>query len=268
MVTHRPSQPVPASHQPANPYAGLLLIDKPLGITSMDALRVLRRGLAAAGAKVRGKGPGKVRTGHAGTLDPLATGLLIACIGKATRSVEQLMGLPKQYLAEIDLTAFTTTDDREGDRNEVHVHTPPTRDDIDQACQKFLGDIQQTPPAYSAIHVDGRRAYDLARRGKAVELKSRTVRIDAIEITDYHWPLLTLQIDCGKGTYIRSLARDLGQALNTGGHLASLRRTQIGPYRVDQAVDIQRCEAPIHPEDLLPMPSASAQPSDGKAGSR
>lgn len=249
------------------------MVDKPLGLSSMDVLRVLRRGLASAGAKVRGKGTGKVKTGHAGTLDPLATGLLICCIGKATRSVDRLMGQPKQYIAEVDLSAFTTTDDREGERTEVSVSTPPSQDDLQVAASQFLGTIDQAPPAYSAIHVDGRRAYDLARKGAQFELPTRPVRIDAIELQQYTWPIARLRIDCGKGTYIRSLARDLGKALGTGGHLASLRRTRIGDYHVDHAITIDRCEQPIQPDDLLPIPPAPSiddttnQPSSGKTGS-
>ncbi|MEQ9461306.1 MAG: tRNA pseudouridine(55) synthase TruB [Phycisphaeraceae bacterium] len=233
-----------------------MLIDKPLGITSMQALRVLRVGLAAAGARVKGKGPGKVRTGHAGTLDPLATGLLIACVGRATRTVDRLMGLAKQYVAEVDLTAFTETDDREGAHEVVVVDRVPSLEEVRAACEGFVGEVEQTPPAYSAVHVDGQRAYKLARAGASVELKSRVVRIDAIEIEQYEWPVARLRIDCGKGVYIRSLARDLGQVLKTGGHLASLRRTAIGPYRVDDAVTMGRCERAINPGDLLPAPVA------------
>ncbi|QDU70763.1 tRNA pseudouridine(55) synthase TruB [Mucisphaera calidilacus] len=258
---------------PAPVYDGLLLVDKPLRLSSMDVLRVLRRGLSAAGAKVRGKGPGRVKTGHAGTLDPLATGLLICCVGRATRAVDRLMGQPKQYVAEVDLSAFTTTDDREGERAEVAVDHPPAEADVLDVLPGFVGVIEQAPPAYSAIHVAGRRAYELARSGEAVDLPTRPVRVDGIRLEAYAWPVARLVIDCGKGVYIRSLARDLGRALGTGGHLASLRRTAIGAYRVADAVGIERCEAAVYPGDLLAVPPVEAdaegdQASSGNEGSR
>jgi tRNA pseudouridine55 synthase len=199
---------------------------------------------------------GGTKTGHAGTLDPLATGVVICCLGKATRYVEQLMGLTKVYDATVDLSAFTATDDREGDRQEIAVPTAPLEFDIHRACAKFLGQIQQRPPAFSAIHVQGVRAYKLARGGQTLDLPPRTVRIDRIDILKYTWPTLSIRITCGRGTYIRSLARDLGLALNTGGHLASLRRTAVGPYTLSQAVPITRLDHTISQSDLLPIPTA------------
>ena len=193
----------------------------------MDVVRRVRWS-ASRGQRVK-----KTKCGHAGTLDPLATGVVICCIGKATKAVDRLMGLTKVYEAGVDLSAFTTTDDREGSRREVEVATPPTRDAVALACAGFVGEaVEQVPPAFSAIHIDGRRAYDLARRGEDVKMRPRQVRIDAIELLDYTWPISTIRVTCGKGTYIRSLGRDLGVALGTGGHLASLRRTAVGPYRV------------------------------------
>ena len=225
---------------------GLLVIDKPLGLSSMDVVRRVRR--AAGGA----------RTGHAGTLDPLATGVVICCLGRATRAVEQLMGLTKVYDAVVDLSAFTATDDREGERQEIPVDTPPTPAEIDAACASFTGEIDQTPPAYSAVHIDGQRAYKLARQGAQVEIPSKRVRIDAIDILAYDWPDLSLRITCGRGTYIRSLARDLGCTLGTGGHLASLRRTSVGSYRVEDAWSLERCDRGIQEADLLPIPQPPA----------
>jgi tRNA pseudouridine55 synthase len=221
---------------------GLIIVDKPLGLSSMDVVRRVRR--AAGGCK----------TGHAGTLDPLATGVVICCLGKATKSVESLMGRAKVYDTTVDLTAFTTTDDMEGDRLEVEVAEPPTRGAVEAVLGRFLGEVEQTPPAYSAVHINGQRAYKLARRGEAVEMPTKTVRIDSIELLDYAWPMLTLRIVCGRGTYIRSLGRDIGEALGTGGHLASLRRTAVGGYNLDVAHPIERFEAPIAQEDLLPVP--------------
>lgn len=219
--------------------SGLLVVDKPLGWSSMDVVRRVRR--AAGGAK----------TGHAGTLDPLATGVVVCCLGRATRSVGQLMETTKLYDAVVDLSAFTATDDREGEPQVVAVDVPPDEAALRAALGGFVGFVQQTPPAYSAVHVNGQRAYKLARRGEQVTLAARTVRIDAIDVLDYAWPMATLRVTCGKGTYIRSLARDLGGALGTGGHLASLRRLAVGRYDLAMAVDSQRLDKPITQADLI-----------------
>ena len=227
----------------ANPsLTGLLVVDKPLGWSSMDIVRRLRR--VTGGAKA----------GHAGTLDPLATGVVVCCLGKATKIIDSLMGLTKVYEAGVDFSAFTTTDDREGPREEVNITSPPTLDDLQQVLPRFIGEIDQKPPAFSALHIDGQRAYKLARRGEVVDIPSRKVRIDAIEILSYTWPIAELRITCGKGTYIRSLARDIGTALQTGGHLASLRRTAVGPYTLENTFDEARLELPVGESDLLPMP--------------
>lgn len=221
---------------------GLIVVDKPVGLSSMDVVRRVRR--AAGGAK----------TGHAGTLDPLATGVVICCLGKATKCVEKLMGQPKAYDTVIDLSAFTTTDDLEGEREEIAVPTPPTREQVEAVLPQFMGEVKQTPPIYSAVHVNGQRAYKLARKGESVDMPTKTVRIDAIEILDYAWPSLTLSINCGRGTYIRSLGRDIGKQLGTGGHLASLRRTAVGGYTLEKAHPIDRFESPITQDDLMPVP--------------
>jgi tRNA pseudouridine55 synthase len=231
--------PKPRTH---SRYTGLLVVDKPLHMTSMDVVRRVR------------KAAGFAKTGHAGTLDPLATGVVLCCLGKATKCIDRLMDTTKVYHAVVDLSAFTTTDDREGDRTEVGVSEPPTREQIEGTLPRFLGEIDQMPPAYSALHVGGKRAYELARSGEAVSLATRRVRIDAIEPGRYDWPELELTVTCGKGVYIRSLARELGQALGTGGHLASLRRTAVGPYSLEHAVPIERLEHPIDQTDLLPLP--------------
>lgn len=210
----------------------------------MDVVRRVRR--AAGGAK----------TGHAGTLDPLATGVVICCLGRATRSVSWLMGLTKIYEAAVDFSAFTTTDDREGQRQEVAAASPPDEATLRAALAKFIGEIEQTPPAFSAIKIGGRRAYKMARQGQAVVIAARTVRIDAIELLAYDWPLAHLRVTCGKGTYIRSLARDLGALLGVGGHLAGLRRTAVGEYDLAKAVPPERLQQPITQADLLPTPEA------------
>jgi len=220
---------------------GLLVVDKPVGVSSMDVVRRVR------------KAAGHCKTGHAGTLDPLASGVVICCLGRGTKLVERLMGQPKTYEATVDLSAFTATDDLEGEREAVDVPAPPTADAVRAACAAMVGTIEQTPPAYSAVHVDGQRAYKLARRGEAVELPIKTVRVDGIEVVSYAWPTLGLRVRCGRGTYIRSIARDLGRALGTGGHLTALRRTAVGAYTLDRAVAWARLEEPITEADLLPL---------------
>ena len=222
---------------------GLLVVDKPLGWSSMDVVRRVRHAA------------GKAKTGHAGTLDPLATGVVICCLGKATRCVEQLMGLTKVYEAAIDLSAFSSTDDREGQRAVIEVVQPPTEAQLRETLATFVGQIDQRPPAYSAVHINGKRAYKLARRGETVEMPVRRVRVDAIKLLSYDWPIAHVRITCGRGTYIRSMARDLGKKLETGGHLASLRRTAVGPYDLSMAVDAHRLESSITQDDLLAVPA-------------
>jgi tRNA pseudouridine55 synthase len=221
---------------------GLIVVDKPVGLSSMDVVRRVRRAA------------GKAKTGHAGTLDPLVTGVVICCLGKATKCVEKLMGQPKVYDTCVDLSAFTTTDDLEGERQEVDVPDPPNLQQVETVCKEFIGEIQQTPPAYSAIHINGQRAYKLARKGETVQMPVKTVRIDSIQVLEYAWPMLSLQIKCGRGTYIRSLGRDIGKKLGVGGHLASLRRTAVGEYTIERAHPIDRFESPITQDDLLPVP--------------
>ena len=238
--------------------SGLLIVDKPTGLSSMDVVRRVRR---AAGG---------VKTGHAGTLDPLATGVMICCLGQATKAVPALMDLRKCYEATVDLSAFTSTDDAEGEREEVTVATVPTDASLRAACDAFIGEVSQVPPAYSAVKVGGQRAYDAARQGETVSLSARSVRIDALDIITYDWPLVHLRITCGKGTYVRSLARDIGLALGTGGHITALRRTAVGDYSLSHAVPIERCEEPIDADALWPAPgetSASAAPGAATAPS-
>ena len=246
---------------PSPTPTGLLLIDKPLGPTSMDVCRRVRRALVAAGA------PKRVKVGHGGTLDPLATGLLVILIGKATPLCDRIMQGAKTYLADVDLSAFSSTDDAEGEKTVVDVGTagdsptaatppsPPTAAALAAACAKFVGVIQQRPPAYSAIKVNGQRAYDLARDGRPPELAARPVRIDAIRVEHYVWPRALLTVECGKGVYIRSLARDLGTGLGTGGMLAGLRRTRIGAWNVNDATSLDALPARLVQADLLDAPA-------------
>ncbi len=231
----------------------MLIVDKPLDWSSMDVCRRVKR--ATGGAKV----------GHAGTLDPLATGVVVCCLGRATSLVERLMGLPKTYEAEVDLSAFSVTDDREGPLLPVSVGAIPSEAQVREGLRAFVGWIEQTPPAYSAVHVGGERAYDLARAGKAVTLQPRRVRVDEIAWVTYAWPTLAVRVRCGRGTYIRSLARDLGRSLGTGGHLASLRRTRVGGFAVEGAADAQRLALPITQSDLLGMDVVESMLAGGEA---
>jgi len=224
---------------------GLMVVDKPVGGSSMDVVRRVR------------KAGGHCKTGHAGTLDPLASGVLICCLGKATKAVDRLMGLTKVYEATVDLTAFSSTDDAEGELEPVDIEAEPDGEQVFAVLTALTGEIEQTPPAYSAIKVGGQRAYKLARRGDDVKLKARTVRIDAIDLLEYDWPTLKLRITCGKGTYIRSLARQIGSGLRTGGYLTALRRTAIGPYTLDHAWTLDALPQPIENEHLLPIPENS-----------
>ncbi len=205
---------------------GLLVLDKPGGMTSRDAVN------RAMGWFAR-----RTRVGHTGTLDPLATGVLVLCVGKATRLASFVQEMGKEYETAVTLGIRSITDDADGELSPVECR-PPSIDRIGEAIRQFVGTIEQVPPAYSAVHVDGKRAHAIARRGEQPELRARPVTIQQISIVEYDWPTLRLRINCGKGTYIRSLARDLGNALGTGGYVAELRRTRVGPFNVDLAVSL------------------------------
>ena len=192
----------------------------------MDVIRKLRR---ITGIR---------KIGHAGTLDPLATGVLLVCIGKNTKKINELMATQKKYIADIDLSAISTTLDAEGELTPVTVTQIPSKEKIEESLKQFIGTIEQIPPKYSAIKIGGKPAYKWAREGKEVPIASRPITIDSIEILDYSWPNLKIKVNCGKGTYIRSLARDIGKSLSTGGYLTGLMRTQVGPYTLDDALDI------------------------------
>jgi tRNA pseudouridine55 synthase len=207
----------------ADPF-GFLNIDKPLGMTSHDVVTKVRR---VAGMK---------RVGHAGTLDPLATGVLIVCLGNATRLSEYVMDSIKRYRARVHLGVTTATYDAEGDvllRCDASHITP---ENVQAALGRFLGDIQQIPPMYSAIKQGGRKLYELARAGETVEREARPVRIDALTVSEWQPPQFTLDVTCSAGTYIRSLAYDIGEALGVGAHLAGLVRTASGNFTLETAV--------------------------------
>lgn len=239
------------------PLAGLLLIDKPARrpITSMVAVHEVRRRLVAGGL-----GPWKkLKVGHAGTLDPLASGLLVILVGKATRLCEPLMAKTKVYLATIDLSRRSPSEDLERPTTPNQIATPPALTQVQAALATFVGDIQQRPPDHSAVWIEGQRAYDIARRGHDPKTQPRTIRIDEMNLIAYDFPLITFEVRCGKGTYIRSLARDIGEAL-TGqpATLTALRRTYSAPFSVDDAIPMDDLPAAITRDQLLPVPEFPA----------
>jgi tRNA pseudouridine55 synthase len=188
----------------------------------------------------------------------LATGVVVVLVGKATKLCDAVMAGEKRYLADVDLSRTSTTDDLEGELAEIPVASPPTREQVEAACAGFVGTIQQRPPAYSAIWVAGERSYHMARAGRATELPARPVVIHSVDIISYGWPIARLDIRCGKGTYIRSLARDLGVALGTGGMLAALRRTAVGEFTIERATPLNDLPERLTQGDLIGAPSASA----------
>jgi tRNA pseudouridine55 synthase len=192
---------------------------------------------AAVDAVVRLVGR-KVKVGHAGTLDPLATGVLVVALGAATRLIEYVQRMPKTYRAGVRLGAVSTTDDADGEVSPVEGAAPPAEAALRAALAAQVGVIQQMPPQFSALKVRGQRAYDLAREGEAVALTARPVRVDRVEVLAYAWPDLEIEVDCGMGTYIRSIARDVGAALGCGGHITALRRTRIGTFCESDALKL------------------------------
>ena len=182
----------------------------------------------------------RLKTGHAGTLDPLATGVLILCTGKATKRIESLQLASKEYTATLQLGATTPSYDREHTVNMTYPTRHITRELIEKVLASFVGDIMQVPPIYSAVMVDGHRAYKLARQGSEAELKAKPIRIDEIELTDFNPDTMqmSIRVSCGKGTYIRSLARDIGEALGSGAFLTALCRTRLGDVRIEDCVTL------------------------------
>jgi len=216
----------------------MLLVDKPAGWTSFDAVNYVRKQVAAA----EDKKPKNVKVGHTGTLDPFATGLLILLIGKEyTRRAGEFSKLDKTYEVTMRFGATSTTGDPEGEITPVS-DQQPTETELQTALKKFVGEIDQIPPAYSAIKIDGQRAYKLARAGKEVKMESRKVTINSLELTDYTYPEVKFTADVSSGTYIRTLAEDLGKALNTGAYTTGLRRTKISNYSLDDATTIDKLD--------------------------
>lgn len=220
----------------------VLLVDKPLKWTSFDVVKKLRM-LLKRKASLK-----KLKVGHAGTLDPLATGLLIVCAGKETKNIHQYQGLSKRYVAELKLGATTPSYDAETEEVNPQAIDHLTKDAIVSAIQKFKGLIWQKPPMYSAIKKDGKKLYEHARAGETVEIKSRQVEIFDLEIIKMDLPYIQIDLVCSKGTYVRSLAFDIGEALGVGAYLSSLRRTAIGPHQVEQAFSIEEWVSLIEQE--------------------
>jgi tRNA pseudouridine55 synthase len=240
---------------------GVVVIDKPSGLTSFDVVARVRRAL------------GERRVGHTGTLDPMATGVLPICVGEATKLVPFLVSGDKEYEAELRLGVTTDSLDATGTVTSETNAANVSRSDVERALQGFVGTIQQRPPMHSALRVGGQRLYKLAHQGLEVEREPRAVVVHAIELVAYEAPLARLRVRCGKGTYIRSLAADLGAALGVGAHLTALRRTRVGPFGLDRAVALDAL-SPATPltglaealADHATVPLDEAQVRDVRAG--
>ena len=211
-----------------------IYINKPYRVTSFGALAYVRTRIS------KKMGVRRVKTGHAGTLDPLATGVLILCTGKKTKEIERLQLNDKEYTATLQLGATTPSYDMEHEVDQTYPTDHITRELIERVLTGFVGDIQQVPPQYSACKIGGDRAYDLMRKGKEVQLTSKTVHIDSVDVIDFNPETmqLSIRVVCGKGTYIRSLARDIGQALNSGAYLTALCRTRLGSVRIEDCLTL------------------------------
>lgn len=208
----------------------ILYFNKPLKWTSFDVVGRVRRAIC------RRIGEKKLKVGHAGTLDPLATGVMIVCTGKATKRIEEFQYQTKEYVATIMLGATTPSFDLEHEIDATYPTEHITRELVEKTLKGFIGTIEQVPPAFSACMVDGKRAYELARKGEEVELKAKTLTIDEIELLEYNMPEIKVRVVCSKGTYIRALARDIGQALKSGAHLTALERTRVGDVRLEDCM--------------------------------
>lgn len=214
----------------------VIAINKPLGMTSFCALAHVRKSISVR------LGVKRIKIGHAGTLDPLATGVLVLCTGKFTKRIEEFQLHGKEYTATLQLGATTPSYDMEHPVNETYPTDGITRERIEDVLHQFEGDIEQVPPTFSACKIGGQRAYDLRRKGQDVELKPKRISIDEIELTafDPEKMQMSIRVACGKGTYIRALARDIGRALNSGAYLTELCRTRSGDYRVENCIELKQ----------------------------
>ena len=228
----------------------ILCFDKPLTWTSFDVIGKIRWQLC------KRLGVRKLKVGHTGTLDPLATGVMVVCTGKATKRIDELQAHVKEYVATLQLGATTPSFDLEKPIDQTFPTDHITEEDVRLVLQRFVGRIEQVPPAYSACKVDGHRAYDLARKGKEVELKAKILVIDEIELLSYddEKKQATIRVVCSKGTYIRALARDIGQALQSGAHLVALRRTRVGNVRVEDCMKVEDFGQWLEQQSLTPAP--------------
>lgn len=222
----------------------VLAFDKPYRASSFNVVYGVRNTLSAH------MGGRKIKVGHAGTLDPLATGVLLICTGRATKRIEELQQMGKEYVATLKLGATTASYDMEHPENAVFPTEHITEQLVLDTLQRFVGDIQQIPPVYSACKIEGKRSYHLARRGKEIQLKPKTLHIDEIELLKYDMPEITIRVSCGKGTYIRALARDIGRELGSGAFLTSLRRTRIGAVRAEDCVTLDDFPAWLERQDI------------------
>lgn len=233
----------------------IIAVDKPLGWTSFDVVKRLR------GAIQRRLNVRKFKVGHAGTLDPLATGVLLVCTGRATRRIEELQNGTKEYEATLRLGATTPSFDLETEVDATYPVEHITAALVESVLERFRGEIRQVPPVFSAVKVDGKRAYKFARKGREVELKAKTLRIDALEMVSLDADILRLRVVCSKGTYIRALARDIGEALNSGAHLTALRRTRVGDHGLQQALSMEQAMTCIN-DCRLSFPDDYRLPQD------
>jgi tRNA pseudouridine55 synthase len=240
---------------------GVLVVDKPRGITSFDVVAEVRRVL------------GERRVGHTGTLDPMATGVLPVCVGEATKLVPFLMSGDKEYEAELRFGVTTDTLDATGTVTSETNAANVSRSDVERAIPGFVGAIQQRPPMHSALRVGGQRLYELARQGLEIERKARTVVVHSFELLAFEAPMATVRVRCGKGTYVRSVAADLGAELGVGAHLTALRRTRVGPFTIAQALSLDALTAELRlmsPAEALAdhatVPLDDAQVRDVRAG--
>ncbi len=234
----------------------ILCFDKPLKWTSFNLVAKIRRQLCQR------LGVRKLKVGHAGTLDPLATGVMVICTGHATKRIDELQAHVKEYVATLQLGATTPCFDQEKPIDKTYPTEHITEALVREALKRFLGRIEQVPPAFSACKIDGKRAYDLARKGREVELKPKVLVIDEIELLDFDQEKMqaTIRVVCSKGTYIRALARDIGQALDSGAHLIALRRTRVGDVRVEDCMKVED-----FPEWLSLTPDTSPRRGEGNS---
>lgn len=222
----------------------IICVNKPYGWTSFGVVNKVRYFVC------RKQGVKKLKVGHAGTLDPLATGVMILCTGRATKRIEEFQAHTKEYVATLRLGATTPSFDLEKEIDATYPTEHITREMVEETLKKFTGTIEQIPPAFSACKVDGKRAYDLARKGDNVELKPKTLVIDEIELLECNLPVIKIRVVCSKGTYIRALARDIGEALQSGAHLTGLIRTRVGEVRLEDCMQVDQFEEWLEKQEI------------------